>query len=187
MTGAPPRAAEPGSVPAPAAGRPAAPPAAVPGTAPRLLAEGRWTAEEGPPPGVAGFVVSEFSPAIAAAADRCLRRHYGEPPGSAADTVAVLLISAEGDTGTAKAVADALDGGRRVQPLLFFQSNPNAVLGHISSRWNLTGPVVALGAGHGGPAEEVALLLEDGDADLVLVLSARPGSVTAGLYAARSP
>lgn len=153
----------------------------------RLLAEGRWDAGEGAPPAVAGFVVSEFSPAVAVAADRCLRGHYGEPPAQDAEKVALVLISPQGDTGTARAVAAALDGGRRVPPLLFFQSNPNAVLGHISSRWNLAGPVVALGAGHGDPQEEAALLLEDGDAETVLVISARPGAVTAALYAAHSP
>ncbi|MFC4033171.1 hypothetical protein ACFO3J_16990 [Streptomyces polygonati] len=154
---------------------------------PRLLAEGRWDAAAGPPPAVAGFVVSEFSPAVAIAADRCLSGYYGQPPAPGPDTVAVVLVSVEGDTGTARAVAGALDAGRRVPPLLFFQSNPNAVLGHISARWNLTGPVVALGAGHGDPEEVAALLMEDGDADAVLLLTARPDSVTAALYAAHSP
>lgn len=150
----------------------------------RVLARGRWSAEtDGPPPPVAGFVISEFSPSVAVAADRCLEEHYGVAPVPEGPRAAVVLVSAAGDTDTARAVAGALDGGRRVPPLLFFQSNPNAVLGHVSSRWNLTGPVVALGAGHADPEEEAALLLDDGDADLVLILTAEPGLVTAVLYA----
>ena len=34
--------------------------------------------------------------------------------------------------------------GDRVGPLLFFQSVPNAVAGHVAARWGLTGPVVCL-------------------------------------------
>jgi len=174
---------------------------AVPTTSPdvlAVLAQARWsTADDGPPPAVAGFVLSEFSPLVAAAAERCLESHFGAPPVAAGDRVAVLLISPQGDIGTARAVSDALDQGRRVPPLLFFQSNPNAVLGHIAARWALGGPVMSLGAGHGvpeadegsqslgdgGPLDAAALLLDDGDADLVLLLTARPGLATAALCA----
>ncbi len=76
-------------------------------------------------------------------------------------------------------------------PLLFFQSNPNAVLGHIAARWQLTGPVVAVSPDGAAPGEvppdalELAeLLLADGDADQVLVIAAEqtdPGEAHAPL------
>jgi hypothetical protein len=191
----------PGDVmPQPAALRPMTQPAQVtlPGTGEggragggpaglRVLARGAWSGEEGTPPAVAGFVGSWFSPSVAVAADRCLVGLYGGPPAADGAGTALVLISSAGDTGTAGAVADALDRGRRVPPLLFFQSNPNAVLGHIAARWDLRGPVVALGSGHPEPEAEAALLLADGDADRVLVLTAEPGRVTAALYAPAAP
>lgn len=64
-------------------------------------------------------------------------------------------------------------------PLLFFQSNPNAVLGLVAARWKLTGPVVAVSPLGTVPGEMppdalelAALLLADGDADQVLVIAA---------------
>lgn len=164
----------------------AAPPAAPRG--PRLLARGRWTAaDDGPPPAVAGFTGSDFSPSVAVAAERCLRGHHGEAPTTGSPLTALVLVSDHGDLATHRAVADALDHGRRVAPLLFFQSNPNAVLGHIAARWNLRGPVLALGPGHGTPAETAAGLLQDGEAEHVLLLTAEPGRSTAALYAPPAP
>lgn len=65
---------------------------------------------------------------------------------------------------------------------MFFQSNPNAVLGHIAARWGLTGPVVAISPARAVPGQVpsdaldlAALLLADGDADQVLVIAAEPG------------
>jgi 3-oxoacyl-(acyl-carrier-protein) synthase len=66
-------------------------------------------------------------------------------------------------------VADAVDAGSRVGPLLFFQSVPNAVAGHVASKWRLTGPVVCVGATPAGLAV-AALLIEDGDADQALLV-----------------
>ncbi|MFE0465057.1 hypothetical protein ACFW1A_37960 [Kitasatospora sp. NPDC058965] len=124
-------------------------------------------------PALAGFTVSSFSPLVAETADRCLTRWHGAAPLRGAGRTALVLVSSSGDVGTARAVAGAVAAGRRVPPLLFFQSNPNAVLGHIAARWLLTGPVVALGSG-GEPAgrAEAELLLGGGEADLVLVVAA---------------
>jgi hypothetical protein len=91
------------------------------------------------------------------------------------ESTAVVLASVRGDTATATAVADALRAGRRVPPLLFFQSNPNAVLGHITARWGLAGPVVCTSPGGDALADGLAvarLLLADGDATEVLVIAA---------------
>ncbi|BAJ32271.1 MULTISPECIES: hypothetical protein [Kitasatospora] len=111
-------------------------------------------------------------------AERCLRARYGAPPAAGAPRTALLLASPTGDTGTADALARATAAGLRVPPLLFFQSNPNAVLGHVAARWQLDGPVVALGPGFEDERElhdRAALLIEDGDAEQVLVITAVQG------------
>ncbi|WP_405021010.1 hypothetical protein OHV05_33130 [Kitasatospora sp. NBC_00070] len=142
----------------------------------RLLAHGRW-----PEPGdtelprLPGFTDSPFNPLVVAAADRCLHAWGGELPGR----TGLLLASLSGDLGTARAINEAAGSSRRVPPLLFFQSNPNAVLGHLAARWHLTGPVVATSPPAAAPGEvppdafELAsLLLADDDADQLLVIAA---------------
>jgi 3-oxoacyl-(acyl-carrier-protein) synthase len=148
---------------------------------PGVLARGEWPAGPEDVPGalpqIAGFVVSAFNPLIAQAAERCLVAHYGAPPADPAvgTRTGVVLASVRGDTATADAVAAALAAGRRVPPLLFFQSNPNAVVGHVSARWGLAGPVACTSPA-GDPLADglavAALLIEDGAADQVLVIAA---------------
>ena len=164
----------------------------------RILAKGRWPAPDDPDclalPPLPGFTASSFNPLVAETAERCLRA-YGESspadvgtfPGSDGRT-ALLLASRSGDLDTARAIdAAAADPDRRVPPLLFFQSNPNAVLGHIAARHRLTGPVVAVrpGSADAVPGEVppdilelAALLLADGDADRVLVIAAEQADRT---------
>jgi Beta-ketoacyl synthase, N-terminal domain len=141
-------------------------------------ARAEWPAgtAEVPPP-IAGFVVSSFNPLVAEVAQRCLRAHYGTPPADPVrgERTGVVLASIRGDVTTADAVAQALRTGRRVPPLLFFQSNPNAVLGHVTARWGLGGPVVCIspaGDALAGGLAAAALLLADGDATEVLVIAA---------------
>ena len=151
----------------------------------RILAESRWPAPDDPvglePPPLPGFTASSFNPLVAATAERCLRAHFGTD--AAPSRTALLLSSRSGDRATALAIDAAAASDRRMPPLLFFQSNPNAVLGHIAARHRLTGPVVAVSPGPGpdpavhGPVPPDALalaelLLADGDADLVLVIAA---------------
>jgi hypothetical protein len=170
------------------------PPIAVPQNLDlRILSHARWpeTADDTLPP-IAGFIVSSFNPLVAEVADRCLRRRTGPAPGrapgnSGADDTApartaLLLASVGGDRATARAIADTVRTGRRVPPLLFFQSNPNAVLGHIAARHRLTGPVVCISPPRndavGIPADafaEADWLLRDGDADEVLLIAAEQG------------
>ncbi|MFJ5229931.1 hypothetical protein ACIQBJ_08495 [Kitasatospora sp. NPDC088391] len=163
----------------PAAAPPSTPPPRLLDGPLRVLAAARWPErpDDALPP-IAGFVESSFSPLVAETAERCLRRHYGPPPAAGAPRTALLLASPTGDTGTADALARATGTGRRVAPLLFFQSNPNAVLGHLAARWQLDGPVVALGPGFEDEAElheQAKLLIEDGDADQVLAITAAQG------------
>ncbi|HEV2343407.1 MAG TPA: hypothetical protein VGS97_04885 [Actinocrinis sp.] len=96
---------------------------------------------------------------------------------------ALLLASVGGDRATAQAIAEAVRSGRRVPPLLFFQSNPNAVLGHIAARRRLTGPVVCVspppdsaGGITADALTEADWLLRDGDADEVLLIAAEQGA-----------
>jgi 3-oxoacyl-(acyl-carrier-protein) synthase len=131
------------------------------------------SAMDGVPPAVAGFIVSSFSPLVAEVAERCLRRRFGAPPTAPAGEarIALVLVSDSGDVTTAVEVARAVDAGRRVGPLLFFQAVPNAVAGYVAARWALTGPVVCLSS-TGDGLDIAALLIDDGDADEVLVVLA---------------
>lgn len=146
----------------------------------RVLAAAAWpeSAADRCVPPVAGFVVSSFSPLAAEAARRCLLRRTardaaGEP------VVAVVVSSALGDLGSAVHVAEAVDGGGRVGPLMFFQAVPNAVAGHVAALWRLTGPVVSV-ADAGSALEVAALLLQDGDADQALLIRVDQPDTTGG-------
>ncbi|HEU5469110.1 MAG TPA: beta-ketoacyl synthase chain length factor [Actinophytocola sp.] len=141
-----------------------------------VLAEARW-----PEPGddavpqVPGFVLSSFNPVIAAVADRCLRRRYGEPPAPRDDGsgTALVLVSASGDIASANHVARTVDDGGRVGPLFFFQSVPNSIAGYLAARWRLGGPVVCLcptGDPRADGLAEAELLIADGDAAAALVV-----------------
>ncbi|WP_368861610.1 beta-ketoacyl synthase chain length factor [Actinospica durhamensis] len=132
-----------------------------------VLASACWpesTADQIPPP-LPGFVSSSFSPIVAEVAKRALRR---VPQRGPEVVTAVVVVSALGDVASAAQVAEAVDTGGRVWPLMFFQSVPNAVAGHVAARRALTGPIVSVCAPEAG-IEVAALLLEDGDADEVLV------------------
>jgi 3-oxoacyl-(acyl-carrier-protein) synthase len=116
---------------------------------------------------LAGFIESSFSPLLAEAAGRVLRRR---PEPTAQDRVtAVVMVTALGDVSSAAHVARAVDLGQRIGPLLFFQSVPNAVAGYLAARWQLTGPVVCVG-GLGAGLDIAAALIEDADADEALVV-----------------
>jgi len=149
-----------------------------------VLASARWPANcRDEPPAIAGFVNSSFSPLAAALADLCLRSYFGPPPADPArgDQIAIVLASTTGDIATAAAIASAVDEGRRVPPLLFFQSNHNAVAGYIAARWGLAGPVVCTIPAGDAPTDAITsatLLIEDAAALAALVIvadSSRPG------------
>jgi 3-oxoacyl-(acyl-carrier-protein) synthase len=143
-----------------------------------VLARAEWpVGDEDTFPQIAGFVMSNFSPLVAEVAERCLRAHYGTAPADPVRgaTTGVVLASVRGDVTTADTVAESLRAGRRVPPLLFFQSNPNAVVGHVTARWGLAGPVVCTSPS-GDPLADglavAALLIEDEAATEVLVIVA---------------
>lgn len=150
-----------------------------------VLARSEWPAgQRAVLPSIPGFIISSFSPLAAELAERCLRQHFGDPPADSGRGLrtGIVLASTTGDIATAAAVASAVDLGRAVPPLLFYQSNPNAVAGHIAARWGLAGPVVCtIAAGRGladglaDAMESAALLIEDSAADAVLVVLADQG------------
>jgi 3-oxoacyl-(acyl-carrier-protein) synthase len=143
---------------------------------PEVRQQARWsTTEDGAPPVLAGFVGSDFSPLLAAAADRCLAAHYPQqrtvPDG---DRVALVLISGSGDRVSAAQVRRSIAESRRIGPLYFFQSVPNSVAGWIAAHWGLAGPVLCLcplAESLGDGLAEAGLLIADGEADQVLLLA----------------
>jgi hypothetical protein len=145
---------------------------------PVVLAAAEWPASpDDVLPAVPGFVTSSFSPLVAEVARRCLHAFFGGPPADPArgERTAVVLASGTGDLGTAAAVAQAVGAHRRVPPLLFYQSTPNAVVGYLTARWGLSGPVVStvpLGDAMADARDCARLIIAGGDADAVLVIVA---------------
>lgn len=146
-----------------------------------VLARAQWPARPRTElPGIPGFIISSFSPLAAELAQRCLRQVFGDPPADPerGRRTAIVLASTTGDIATAAAIASAVDAGRAVPPLLFYQSNPNAVAGHIAARWGLAGPVVCTipcAAGLADAMDSAALLIEGAEADAALVVLADQG------------
>lgn len=152
-----------------------------------VLASARWPGTRADElPAVAGFVTSGFSPLVAAVTDLCLTKYFGAPPAEPepryTERTAVVLASSTGDLVTSAAIAEAVQAGRRVPPLLFYQSNHNAVAGYVAARWALRGPMVCtMPCGSAGTGEldraltegmaSASLLLSDGDADAALVIA----------------
>src|SRR5262249_33616583 len=115
-------------------------------------------------PAIAGVIESKFSPLRARVAERALA---GRAQGM---VTAIVMVTALGDVTSATRVAAAVDAGKRVPPLQFFQSVPNAVAGYLAARWHLTGPVVCVSGTRTG-VDVAALLIDDADADEALVVS----------------
>jgi hypothetical protein len=147
----------------------------------RVLARGHWPESTSDAlPALPGFVDSSFSPLVAEAASRCLRRYCGGRPADVARgrRTALVILTPLGDIVGARRVAAAVDRGARVGPLMFFQSVPNAVGGHIATRWGLAGPLLCLSESVTG-LSAARLLLDDGDADEALVILAEQSTVDA--------
>lgn len=144
----------------------------------RVLAAASWpeSPDDRVPPPIPGFVISTFSPLAAATAARCLTRAAGAVAAGAGPrpVTGVVVVSALGDLAGATHVAEVVDSGGRPGPLMFFQAVPNAVAGHVAVRWGLEGPVVCVADGGAG-VDVAGVLIEDGDADLVLVVRVEQG------------
>lgn len=139
-----------------------------------VLATAAWPqGGDAEPPRLAGFIHSEFNPIIAAVAGRCLSAgaESAPPAGDTGDApgTGIVLVTDLGDADSAAHVAQAVDAGARIGPLFFFQSVPNAVLGHLAARHGLTGPVSCV-CDPGAGVDVARGLLADGDADRVLLI-----------------
>jgi 3-oxoacyl-(acyl-carrier-protein) synthase len=143
-----------------------------------ILAQALWPgAPTHPLPAIPGFVTSSFSPLVVEVAQRCLHAYFGAAPADPAkgERTAVVLASSTGDLATAAAVAQAVGQERRVPPMLFYQSTPNAVVGYLTARWGLHGPVVCtvpLGDAMADARACADLIITSGDADAALVVVA---------------
>lgn len=117
----------------------------LPGTA---AIHGPWTHPDDPAtvaeaPPVAGFAESPFVRLVSHVGGTSLDRDR-PPDGS---KVALVLASVAGDVATASRASRAVASGGAPSPLLFYQSVPTAVLGHLSIRYGLTGPILCLSGG----------------------------------------
>ncbi|GAA3006350.1 beta-ketoacyl synthase chain length factor [Actinokineospora diospyrosa] len=148
-----------------------------------VLAEARWPGADpsAQPAPLPGFVSSSFAPLIAQAADDCLSQVHGSAPAPAerGDRTAVVVVSVRGDLGTSTAVAAAVDAGKRMPPILFFQSVVNSAAGRVAVTWGLRGPVVCTSPVADPVADAVAvadLLIADEAADEVLLVLVEQGA-----------
>lgn len=128
-----------------------------------------------PPRPVAGFAGSPFAGLAVHVADACLSQvfHRRPVPPQRGDRIGIVLASRRGDVVTAAAIGNAVTLSKRIAPLLFFQSVPNAVAGRIASTWGLCGPLVCTSPAGDPLADGIALarlLICDGDADEMLVV-----------------
>jgi 3-oxoacyl-(acyl-carrier-protein) synthase len=161
-----------------AATDPAGPAAELASLDPVVLAEAEWpTTPSDVLPAIPGFVTSTFSPLVVEVAQRCLHAFFGDPPVGPArgERIAFVLASSTGDLATSAAVAQAVSQQRRVPPMLFYQSTPNAVAGYLTARWALRGPVVCtvpLGDAMADAQACADLLISSGDADAALIIVA---------------
>lgn len=145
-----------------------------------VLAQARWPdADADDPAPLPGFVYSSFSPLVAATAGRCLARWYGGAPipPVQGERVAFILASVRGDVAIARAIAQSVDAGGKMSPLLFFQSVANAVMAHVAKKWGIGGPMLCTSPVADARTDSLALaadVLVDGDADTGLIVLAEP-------------
>lgn len=124
-----------------------------------------------PPRPVPGFVSSAFNPYVSDVAARCLRvAQQGE--GRRLRT-AIVLASLCGDATTADLACQQLADGRAINPLLFYQSVPTSILGHLAREFPVIGSVTSL-ASTGGIAADLVetadLMVSQDETDQVLLI-----------------
>ncbi|GAB1690771.1 hypothetical protein [Krasilnikovia sp. M28-CT-15] len=109
-----------------------------------------------------GFIESRFISLVDHALTTCLT---AAPPDFDGENTAVVLATILGDTTTADKASAAVGASRRPQPLLFYQSVPTSVLGHVSRQFGITGPLVCVSGGanlYQDAMETAELLFLDG-------------------------
>lgn len=124
-----------------------------------------------PVPPVAGFVRSPFAPMLREAARRCL----GERPATGlGNRTAILLASVYGDAATLDIAGEQLAHGALLDPMLFHQTVPTAILGVLARDYGITGPITCLSTPDDLEREALdmaELLLADGCEQVLLLLA----------------
>lgn len=136
------------------------------GKALRSDAEPPLAAELAPVP---GFIESAFNPLVY----RMIQTHMESGGIRRPEKLAIVLASAFGDTTTADSASRNLLAGQVHNPLLFYQSVPNSILGYASRQFGLTGQMTALahqGDGLSALLELAALYSELPSVEQVLVI-----------------
>ena len=155
-----------------------------------VLGAGRFEAGDEPrPPRVPNFVESEFNPLVNLVVGRALADLDAGYQG----TTGFVLISTYGDTTTADVAGRRVAAGKRQSAMLFFQSIPNSILGHLGVTYGFTGPLTCLSSRAMLLSKALAaaeLAVEDGTDRVVVVgvdlaacerVAATPGGQTAEL------
>ncbi|WP_245614075.1 hotdog fold thioesterase [Actinokineospora inagensis] len=118
---------------------------------------------------VRGYARSRFGPLVFDIARRCLSATVDGP------RTGIVLATLFGDTVTADEATRGLANGGTPNPVFFFQSANSSILGHISRRYGITGPMVCV-SGIADLAVEALrsaqLLLDTDAADTVLLIGA---------------
>lgn len=118
-------------------------------------------------PRVVGFADSPFVRLADAVLRDCLPAPEHRP------RTGIVLASVLGDIATANRASAAVAIGQKPSALLFYQSVPTAVLGHVCAEFGLQGPLVCLSGAADLCADACEIaeqLLEEGSADRVLVV-----------------
>lgn len=125
-------------------------------------------------PRVVGFMASDFAPLVYAAVRECLGDARSDHRlAGVGDRAAIILGSQRFDTATLELSVEHVNRGR-VNPILFYQAVPTAVLGQIARDYRLTGPVSCVAVAGDARAEVLDLarvVLADGHAEWVLGLT----------------
>jgi hypothetical protein len=94
------------------------------------------------------------------------------------------VVVGNGDEAGAEHVRRLVADGKRIGPLWFFQSVPNSIAGWVAAKWQLRGPVVCM---TNGGLDEAALLIDDGDAEQVLIVTVGVDEASAVMVSGGDP
>jgi acyl-coenzyme A synthetase/AMP-(fatty) acid ligase len=117
---------------------------------------------------VPSFIESAFGPLVSHAVSQAVGGDLAEP------RTAFVLASTFGDTATADLASRKLVAGLPLNALLFYQSIPNSILGHLAQQYGFVGPLTCLAARERLLTRCLAqaeLILEDEAADRVVVVA----------------
>jgi 3-oxoacyl-(acyl-carrier-protein) synthase len=124
----------------------------------------------GEAPPVPGFIESQFSPLVKAVVDACVTEAGGVP----GERTGILLVTTFGDSTTTDTASRRQLAGQVHNPLLFYQSVPTSILGHVTREHRITGPICCisvLDSPISQALEMAAMMIADGDIEQVLLIA----------------